>query len=628
MSQRFTHSSSGFPSGIFVSMLLSAVVSGCLYIDSDSASEDDVDGGSAAADSDSGGDDGSEGRDGGTGPCRGLLLDADVDAPLTIAAGECTQINRYLQVRATLTIEPGAELVFGADAGLEVNESGAIVAEGSESEPIIFRGETAVDGAWSGLIFGSNVPSTLRYVEIWHAGGQRFSGTLGEGNVYVRSSGRLSMDHVALLESGAYGMVVEEGAQLEDIQNCEIAGSTGSSMLISAANLHQLSATNTFSSIDSPNGGNEVVVKGAIVNDLTGKWSALDVPYRVMDTIYLGENTDIEIDGGAKFSFDTDAGLESIGQLAIAGTPEAPVSFYGTDSAAGSWSGVIYGGNSSGNLVRHASITGGGGTRFSGTSAEANLYIRAGARISVEDSLFRQSLTHGVYVEEGALLDGFSRNTFELNGLAPLSIAAALLAAVTDEQELRTPAGAPPTPFVDVRGGNITTEVVWPTLELPLRVQGAVLIGENGLLTIAPENELVFAADSGLEVADGAIVADSTGARSAIVMRGEDPIAGYWSGVIVGSRSSVNRLSNVLIDGAGGTRFSGTSGEANLYVRANAAVQLSQVQLQNSLRWGLFAEDEATLVNAETGGVIVDGPGLESAGVSFTNNVEGEARLP
>jgi hypothetical protein len=155
-----------------------------------------------------------------------------------------------------------------------------------------------------------------------------------------------------------------------------------------------------------------------------------------------------------------------------------------------------------------------------------------------------------------------------------------------------------------------------------------VLIGENGLLTIAPENELVFAADSGLEVADGAIVADSTGARSAIVMRGEDPIAGYWSGVIVGSRSSVNRLSNVLIDGAGGTRFSGTSGEANLYVRANAAVQLSQVQLQNSLRWGLFAEDEATLVNAETGGVIVDGPGLESAGVSFTNNAEGEARLP
>jgi hypothetical protein len=608
-------------SGILTSVISSAMLSGCLYLDSGSSEDEAIDGGTSQPD-------GGGGQNGVEGACRGLLLDSDVEAPLTIAAGRCTQIDRSIQVRAELTIEPGAEVVFGADAGLEVTETGAIVAEGTEAAPIVLRGETAVDGSWSGLIFGGNVPSTLTHVEIWHAGGQRYSGTVGEGNVYVRSTGRLSMNHVSLIESGAYGMVVEEGARLEEMQNCAILGSIGSSMLISAANLHQLSSTNVFSGGESPNGGNEVVVDGARIDDLTGKWSALDVPYRVQGAIYLGENSDIEIEDGARFSFDDDAGLESIGQLAILGAANAPVAFYGTDSAAGSWSGVIYGGNSSGNMVRHASFTGGGGARFSGTSGEANLYIRRGARVVIEDSLFRNSLTHGVYIEDEALLNGFSRNTFEQNALAPLSIGSTLISVVTPDQVLVTPVGDPPTPFVDVRGGSITTEIIWPTLELPLRVQGAVRVGENGLLTIAPENELVFAADSSLEVAEGALVADSGEVESPIVMRGEDPIAGYWSGIAVSSRNSVNVLSHVVIDGAGGTRFGGTSGEANLYVRGTATLQLSEVLLQNSLHWGLFADDGATLQNAGDGSPIVDGPGLDAAGLSFENNAEGEARLP
>jgi len=54
-------------------------------------------------------------------------------------------------VQAQLTLDPGVEMEFNSNGGLNIQGDGALIAQGTVSEPIIFTGAQKVSGYWNGI---------------------------------------------------------------------------------------------------------------------------------------------------------------------------------------------------------------------------------------------------------------------------------------------------------------------------------------------------------------------------------------------------------------------------------------------------------------------------------------------
>jgi hypothetical protein len=79
--------------------------------------------------------------------------------------------NTPLHVPMIMTIEPGVELQFNADGGFNVDDTGAIVSQGTASDPIIFTGAEATKGYWNGIqVTFSSIPTIFDYSIIEYAG--------------------------------------------------------------------------------------------------------------------------------------------------------------------------------------------------------------------------------------------------------------------------------------------------------------------------------------------------------------------------------------------------------------------------------------------------------------------------
>jgi hypothetical protein len=119
-------------------------------------------------------------------------------------------------VTAALTIAPGASFLAEPGAGLDVS-AGSLHAAGTAASQVLFEGGEAERGTWRGLIFRSgDEANRLVHTVVRHGGGERFTGTDEEANVYVAAGGRLDLLAVTVQDSASWGLYVEEGGALAE----------------------------------------------------------------------------------------------------------------------------------------------------------------------------------------------------------------------------------------------------------------------------------------------------------------------------------------------------------------------------------------------------------------------------
>jgi hypothetical protein len=135
-------------------------------------------------------------------------------------------------VNAALTIEPGTEIQFNADGGLNVSDTGTLVANGTAQEPITFTGVQKTKGYWTGIQHTfSNNGNSIDHAIIEYAGapsgnvyalvGFFGSGSLAcTGNV-TNTLLRGSQNHGISIESDTTGDFVT-GNTFEDIDGEEV----------------------------------------------------------------------------------------------------------------------------------------------------------------------------------------------------------------------------------------------------------------------------------------------------------------------------------------------------------------------------------------------------------------------
>ena len=86
---------------------------------------------------------------------------------------------------ATLTLEPGVELLVGPGVGLAFWDESSLFAVGTAEAPIVIRGK---EGPWKGLDF-FDATGTLDYIEIMDAGSSPYGLIEAAGVVSVRTNG-------------------------------------------------------------------------------------------------------------------------------------------------------------------------------------------------------------------------------------------------------------------------------------------------------------------------------------------------------------------------------------------------------------------------------------------------------
>jgi hypothetical protein len=146
------------------------------------------------------------------------VLDSDATWP---NPGVPYFVNEELDIQGALTIEDGSRFEFGASVRMEIDPGGALIADASGGERIVFTGAEQTPGYWRGIqIESDDTRNVMDYVEVSYAG--ELNGFAGseEGNVYLYGGGSedayLQLRNSTISNGASHGVSYDSDTTLTD----------------------------------------------------------------------------------------------------------------------------------------------------------------------------------------------------------------------------------------------------------------------------------------------------------------------------------------------------------------------------------------------------------------------------
>lgn len=128
--------------------------------------------------------------------------------------------NGSSDISGQITLQPGTVLEFDNDARLRIINDGVIVANGTASENIIFTRKSGSASHWKGLaVESSRMENSMEYVEISYAGNSNLISGIGQTNLGLGNSARLTLTNSTISNSLGYGIDVRSSAELTESGN-------------------------------------------------------------------------------------------------------------------------------------------------------------------------------------------------------------------------------------------------------------------------------------------------------------------------------------------------------------------------------------------------------------------------
>jgi len=291
----------------------------------------------------------------------GVQHEGAIDTDETWSAADSPHlVTSGVQVEpgARLEIEPCAEVRVAPAVSLVID--GELVAEGTASRPIVVTADDAGQ-PWGFLQVFAPGTARLTYVTLEGGGGETVNswGALeARGDQELPAQEVLSVDHVTVLGSAAYGVSLRAGAAFTaDSRDLVVTGSALAPLRI----LPRL-GTNVPEGDYTGNGTDAIVIATEAYGDVGLEDVTLHdrgVPYHVGDSVTQGllrvrgesSAVTLTLDPGVTLAFAAGGRLEvdSDGPgaaLVAAGTSEAPVVFTSAvePPSAGDWVGLVFDG--------------------------------------------------------------------------------------------------------------------------------------------------------------------------------------------------------------------------------------------------------------------------------------------
>jgi len=520
--------------------------------------------------------------------CEGETVAGDIETDTTWSAGECPRVALDGNVRvlegATLTIEPGVEVVGLSGSRLTVKSGGSLVASGDPDNPVWFHGDSDVPGYWQGVWIRSELGSEIRNAVLQNGGES------GYANVYLGGNAEAAITNVRAERSATAGLVADNGARLPEFATNEFLNNEGAAIAIPTTLAGAIDADSTYT---AENGTDAVAVFSADVEE-EATWPA--APYR-----FTGENhrlfAAVAVDPGAQLSFGEGARItvKAEGALTAEGTSEEGITFQGETDTPGYWEGIWIRSNNPNNRFDNVTVTHGGGNNY------ANIYLGDDARAAVTNSTLRRSATAGLVADNGARLPEFATNEFLNNEGAAIAIPTTLAGAIDADSTYTAENG---TDAVAVFSADVEEEATWPAA--PYR-----FTGENHRLFAAvavdPGAQLSFGEGARITVKEGGSLTAEGTDDARVTFQGETDTPGYWEGIWIRSDNSNNRFDNTTI------AHGGANGYANVYLGNDTRAGVTSSRLEHSATYGIYVGNGAT---------------LEASNNTFQDNADGDVREP
>lgn len=264
-------------------------------------------------------------------------VDEDITQPTTWLDGMVYEVRQDIEVKSTLTVQPGAIVKFADGCGLRIDSTGQIIAQGTAEKAIVFTslnddshdGESnqnsgpAAAGAWGGVILNSN-GNVFEHCEFYYGGSS--DGTMLDlgatsGNTVTNCTFAYS-EGVGLYAGQASGATITNNAFYGNY-----------APLVISVKL-SLDDSNVF---EPPSGGDANTRQGIFVSDAFGatffdeaiEWGETEVAfvlapgsdfYIERGTLKLYPGTTVKLSGNS-------LRVLTIGELTAVGTDAKPIVF-------------------------------------------------------------------------------------------------------------------------------------------------------------------------------------------------------------------------------------------------------------------------------------------------------------
>lgn len=320
-------------------------------------------------------------------------------------AGSPHNLPFDITINAAVTIEPCAVVRIGAGKTVTIPQIGSITASGTATQPVTIEALTTGQ-AWASI---RNLGGTLSLTHTVITDGGAPLNTTPQiaGAIHMQSSsniGTLHLDNVEIVDSRSQGVYITDSRGFDATsQNLSVRGSVSFPVHVTARVIGSIPSGNYLG-----NGRDQIAISGsggAVLSNQTMR--NLGVPYHVgsgLDGGRLDVNSQVSgtvavltIEPGVTIQFPPGGTLKidpiqgtaaARGALVAIGTPSQPIIFtsdQGSQSAAGDWLGISFGGaTNSQSTIQHVRVEFAGGQ--SSASSDSCLYP---GRTGVNDAAIR-----------------------------------------------------------------------------------------------------------------------------------------------------------------------------------------------------------------------------------------------
>lgn len=477
-----------------------------------------------------------------------------------------------------LTIEAGTVVGFEEGLGIRMRNDAAIIAQGTQQDPIVLTGTSSQRGFWKGLSMEStrHARNVLEWVTVEYTGGAGLSGV--EDASVMLLDGEARIQNSTFQESTGYAVAVGRIST--------ITAPAGNQYTKSALGSAWSWATAVPSLAGADLTGNDVDEVVVLPINIVQSADWPQAVYRILQGGNLAVTGGVlTLAPGSTLLFEEGQAMSVTrpGELSAVGTAGAPILLSGTVQVRGHWDGLGFFG-AQGHL-EHVTVEYGGRESFGGVSEKANLVLtRAGSaepsNVTIRSSTFRESAEYGLWVRLNSGLPSFDANTLTSNAAAPIYLHPTVADQLTASSTFS--GNGVDEVIVEVASGfGITSAVTWRDLGVPyyLQFQVGPVLAVDAPWTIEAGVEVLMEADLGISIQNGATLTAKGAQDDPIIMGAK---AGKWKGLrFLGAQGNFEFFQ--ISDGGSETWSGGVSTGANITLQQGALGASSNILFEQQV---------------------------------------------
>jgi len=513
-------------------------------------------------------------------PCNGILNnDISIDTTIT---EPCTVVTADIQVlnNASLTITPGATLIFDSGTGLNINNGSYLSANGSVFKPIVFTSIVSQAGYWKGIQFtnSDNINNVLNYVTVEYGG---LAG-INNANLSLLQQSSISISRSNFSHSSGYSIQISNNTKMNKFNFNNLFANDLNPIQLNVNQVSMLDETSRYSG----NAIDTIYVTGnAILTDQS--WNSLNIAYSLGDVTVgspdVGVNLEIKQGTTIKFRANGKLFINESSAVIAHGSSNSPITFTAdsTNPTPGDWLGIYSNGTI---LFVNVTIKYGGRSNSSGS---ANLNIGGlNPSVNILNSVSKLSAGYGLEIntQEMTRLNSttLTNTAFSNNILQPISTTINNVGIINSSLILTGNS----IDEIYISSGEVLTDLILPRAEVNYSIQN---LNIAAALSIEPGVEISVRAGGTIDVTTGGSLNAIGTTELPIILRGESsPTKGYWQGIRFSqSNVALNKLQFVIVADAGSSN-NNSLGFGNIVVGANSSVFIEDSIISDSASYGIY----------------------------------------